>query len=539
MQVFAILITVIIDALYSWARMFIALGISIALAILFGVWAATSRAAERIILPVMDVLQTIPILAFFPFVLIIFVEYIPALTGLPQILGINIAVIFLIITSMLWNIIFGVYESIRTVPAEFLEVARLYRMNLWQKLKRIYIPASLPRIVQQSILSWSIGLFYLVTSEIFSYGTTTCCKVINGIGAFLVAYSPTVPPYNTGPYLLGIAVFIIFVVLTRFLFFKPLEDYASRYTRASTKAPTLLTRPGTFVSWFSRNLVTRPITTIRNVATPQLGGPPKKPLPIEEAPAKKRKPMGRWVYYLAALALLSVLFTYAAVIKSAIFTYEYEVLYALIFSFARVWIAFGVITALVLPLCVYLVFISKHSSRYLLFFQVLSSIPGTVLLPGVALLLATVPFHAEFVAFIIFLLAGIWYPLFSIIGSTKTISPSILEVKNLFKVKGAAAWKNFYLKAMMPGFITGALTGIAAEWNASIVAECFTTNGVGAGTSISCVGDGIGKLLDSTVTTGNTTLLLVALLNIVVMILLINTFVWKRRYRALSKIYGQ
>ena len=541
MQILVTLLTLIVDAIFSWARMFAALGISVALAIAFGVWAATSRSAERIILPIMDILQTLPILAFFPIVLVIFAPQ--TITGVENLAGVNAAVIFLIITSMVWNIIFGVYEAVRTIPAEILEVARLYRMSVVEKLRKIFIPAALPRIVQQSILSWSIGLFYLVTSEIFSYGTTKCCSVEHGIGAFLVQYSPTISPSNWIPYLLGLVIFVMFVVLTRLLFFKPLEDYANRYTRTATKTTTLFTRPGIFVNWFSRNVVARPITTIRDLAArPALArqrAPKLSSGEAEETPARRSRALPRWAYYLLALVILSLPFAYATVIRHVIFAYEYTVIVSMLFSFARVWAAFIVIAAIALPLCVYMVFISKRSSKYLLFFQILSSIPGTVLLPGIAIALAALPFHAELVAFVIFLLAGIWYPIFSIMGSTKTIPASIMEVKALFKIKGWPAWKNFYLKAIMPGFITGALTGVAAEWNASIVAECFTTNGIGAGASISCVGTGIGKLLDSTAASGNTALLLVALLNLVVMILLINTFVWRRSYKNISKIYGQ
>ncbi len=532
MQIYGTLALLVVDAIFSWARMFAALGISIALSIAIGVYAAVSRRAERVILPVLDVFQTIPILAFFPLALVVFVFY------LPGYIGINAAVIFLIVTSMLWNIIFGVYEAVKTIPNEFLEVADLYRMGIWEKMRKIFIPAAAPRIVQQSILSWSIGLFYLVTSEIFSYGSTTCCSVKYGIGAALVQLSPGAPGGSVTAYLLGIAVFIVFVVLTRFLFFRPLERYTSRYTRTTARSPTLLARPGMFVSWFSRRVVAQPITRL-TLRARQATGAQRKPADeaVARAKVKARKPVGRWVYYAAAAAVLLIVFASSAAIRDAIFTYEYAVLTALAFSFARIWLAFLVITAVAIPLCVYLIFISRQSSKYLLFFQVVASIPATILLPGIAIAIGSAPYHAEIVAFIIFVLSGIWYVIFSIIASTRTIPPYVSEVKSLFRVNGKAAWKSIYIKAMIPGFVTGALTAIAAEWNASIVAECFTTNGIAGGSVINCVGTGIGKLLDSTVTSGNITLMLVALLNLVVMILLINTFVWKRMYKNVSKIY--
>ncbi|MEM3839078.1 MAG: ABC transporter permease subunit [Candidatus Micrarchaeaceae archaeon] len=542
MQVLATLLSLIVDAVFSWARMFAALAISIALAIIFGVWAAVSRGAERIILPIMDILQTLPILAFFPVVLVVFAP--ETVTGMENLAGVNAAVIFLIVTSMVWNIIFGVYEAVITIPVEFLELANLYKMGIIEKLRKIFIPASMPRIVQQSILSWSIGLFYLVTSEIFSYGTTSCCSVKRGIGAFLVQYSPTVSASNWPPYLLGLAVFIVFVVLTRLLFFKPLESYSTRYTRTTAKAPTMLARPSSFVNWFTRNVVAKPITTIRGFA---VRGIPERAGSTSEKKRQKKPDIStaqkgshvKWPYYIAALAVLLAIFVSLFASNWIFISYESQVLLAIAFSFARVWIAFLVVAAIALPLCAYLVFMTRHTSKYLLLFQVLSSIPGTVLLPAIAAAFAPLPFHAELVAFVIFLLAGIWYPIFSIMGSTRTIPASILEVKSLFKVRGIEAWKKFYIKAMLPGFITGALTGVAAEWNASIVAECFTTNGIGTGTSISCVGTGIGKLLDASAAAGNTYLMLVALLNLVVMIIVINTLVWKRSYRNIAKLYGQ
>ncbi len=531
MPTYGLLVNLIVDALFSWGRMFIALFISILLSIVIGVYAATSRKAERVILPIIDILQTIPILAFFPIALIVFVVY------LPGYIGINAAVIFLIVTSMLWNIIFGVYESIKTIPGEFLEVADLYRMNMMQKLRKIFIPAALPRIVQQSILSWSIGLFYLVTSEIFSYGTSACCRVQHGIGAALVELAPGAPGGSVGAYLMGIAVFIAFVIATRFLFFKPLEDYADRYTKPAVKSRSRA-RPAMFVSWFSKR-----------IATQQFGG-------FGTGIAQKRKArrhaytgganavqeakpaINKWAYYAVAIAAIALLAVYAVSVNSRILAYEYMTLTSLLLSFARIWLAFALITAIALPVCVYLIFISRQSSKYLLFFQIAASIPATILLPGIAIAFSGFPFSSELVAFTVFFMSGIWYVIFSIIASTRTLPPSIFEVKKLFGVKGRQAWKSIYIKALLPGFITGALTGIAAEWNASIVAECFTTGGITTnGTVISCVNAGIGKLLDSTAGSGNLVLMAVALLNLVVMILLINTFVWKRMYRNVAKVY--
>ncbi len=519
MDFLALVLLLILDASASWARMFVALGISILISIVIGVYAAISPRAEKLILPVVDVLQTIPILAFFPFALYIFVVF------LPGYIGINAAVVFLIITSMVWNIILGVYESIRTLPKEFLEVSDLYHFDRIERLRKIYIPAALPRIVEQSILSWSIGLFYLVTSEIFSVGISQD-RVGYGIG---VAFA-SLAYQGALPYLTGIVVFICFVVATRFLFFRPLENYSTRYMRQQAKVqPTAQGYERAVLNWVSRKIPKAPVILSANRIV-------RGRKHVSHISASADRPNLRPLYY-ALLAIVAVAVLYLFASNPSLLGYEAEVLPALAASFARVWFAFLFMILISVPVCVYLIFSSKQGSKYMLLFQVIASIPATILLPAIAVTLKS----GELVAFVVFLLSGVWYIIFSIMASTRTLPSSIFEVQKIFGVKGRNAWKNIYIKAIIPGLITGAITGIAAEWNASIVAEYFTTSGVTGTTNVvSSVGIGIGKLLDLSLAPGGQGLglMIIALLNLVVMILLINTFVWKRFYRQISKVYG-
>ncbi len=352
-----------------------------------------------------------------------------------------------------------------------------------------------------------------------------------GIGSALVSLASQGLQY----YLLGIVIFVIFVIGTRFLFFKPLEDYSTRYTRSQAK----LARPvyeQAIVNLIKRGMKTRYMKNIHTVTkdikigTAMMHTHPKNPV----AESKNIKGVK-----IAIVAVIVAVIVYVFASNPVMMADESQVLPALAFSFARIWLAFLVISIIAVPVCVYLVFMSKRSSRYITLFQVLASIPATILLPLIVLGLKGAPFQGELVAFIIFMLSGIWYMIFSIVASTKTMPNSVFEVKKLFGVGGIAAWKQIYLKAVVPGFITGALTGIAAEWNASIVAEYFTTSGISGNNVISSVGTGIGKLLDLSLTSsGGLELMMLALLNLVVMILLINTFVWKRAYRNVAKIYG-
>ncbi len=523
-----LLLQLILDTSASWVRMFIALGLSLIISIAVGVYAATSRTAEKILIPIVDILQTVPILAFFPVVIFVFVFL------LPGYIGINAAVIFLIVTSMVWNIILGVYESVKTIPKEFMEVAELYHFDGWSKLRRIYFPAAFPRIVEQSILSWSIGLFYLVTSEIFSIGNTNY-QVKYGIGTALISLASQ----GSAAYILGIAVFIVFVVATRFLFFKPLEDYSTKHMRQK-EASGRMHYEKEFLDWIGKKLP-------RNRAVFDSEGfsvaAQKKhayfePISHITRIARPKIDISRFYAPLALLILVVVALIFAS--NGSLAGQEAIILQALAASFARVWLAFLAILVISIPLSVYIIFMTNRSSEYLLLFQVMASIPATILLPAIAVGFSKYPGHGELVAFVIFFLSGIWYIIFSIIASTRTLPSNVFEVQKIFGVKGKNAWRNIYIKAILPGLVTGAMTGIAAEWNASIVAEYFTTTGISGSTVISSVSVGMGKLLDTSLTSGGGGLAIMglALLNLVVMILIINTFLWKRFYKKLAGVYS-
>jgi NitT/TauT family transport system permease protein len=526
-----LIITLVIDTSASWLRMFAALAVSVVVSIGVGIYAATHRKAEKIILPIVDILQTLPILAFFPFVIVIIVT--PFLNSPYQSLGINIAVIFLIITSMVWNIIFGVYESIKTIPKEYFELSELYGLTRFGRLRKILIPACMPRVVEQSILSWSIGLFYLVTSEIFSAASNQYV-VTYGIGTAIAQYSA---PGNGLAYVLALIIFILFVVATRLLFFKPWEERVTRYNKhveqktPEIKRPSYVQEMGALGTMLMKRLGSERLVKIgsRLAKIRKSGRQSKGYVNISENPDK----FYSFVKY-GILAIIIAVVICVVAINPILITDEGMVLQALALSFGRVWLAFAISLSIGIPICVYLIFITQHNSKYLMFFQILASIPATILLPAIANALRGTPAYGEVVALIVFVLSSIWYIIFSTMNVAKTLQPNILEVRNIFGVKGWEAWKKIYFKAIIPGLITGGITAIAAEWNASIVAESFTVGGA----TISQVGVGLGKLLDTSLASGNYILMGVALVNLTVMIILLNTFVWKRLYRRVSKTYS-
>ncbi len=526
------IISIVIDTSFSWLRMLIALFLSIIISLFVGIYAATNKRAERIIIPIWDIFQTLPILAFFPFVIFVVVA------TLPGYIGINAAVIFLIVTSMIWNITFGVYEAVKTIPEEFSEVGRIFNLSPFGRLKKILIPASMPRVVEQSMLSWAIGLFYLVTSEIFSTGNASY-TVKYGIG---VALTNLALSGNFFKYFIGIGIFILFVVATRLILFDYLKRRFSRYNLQQRQSMQDAKKSNVIeaidkISPFSKvrfDVIQKNLINIRNRFTRRIVVSDRKtPRIRKEKKNLNYKPL---LYSLLIIIALYGLYFYRALVPTYI-SYEYMVLVAMLATLIRIWIVFAVILAISVPVGVYLIFITRRSNSYLLLFQIIASIPATILLPIIVVSLKNAPFHNELVAFIVFLLSGIWYLVFSIVSNKNAIPKYVYEVKSIFGVKGKMLWKDIYVKAILPGIITGSITAIAAEWNASIVAERFTTTAVGNGNVITSVNVGLGKLLDVSLANGNITLMVIGLINLTIVIILVNRFVWKKIYKKVLTPY--
>ncbi|MDA4112274.1 MAG: ABC transporter permease subunit, partial [Thaumarchaeota archaeon] len=175
--------TIVLDIISSWTRMLVALVLSILFSLTIGIIAGRNKKAEAIIIPVLDVFQSIPILGFFPIVILGIVNIVHGE------LGVDLAAIFLIFTSMSWNIAFGVYEAVRSIPQDYIDLSGISQSSTWNRITTLYIPASLSRIAYNTQTSWAVGLFYLVSSEIFSLGTTNEPKLSYGIGVAIIKFS--------------------------------------------------------------------------------------------------------------------------------------------------------------------------------------------------------------------------------------------------------------------------------------------------------------------------------------------------------------
>ena len=241
---------IIIDVLSSWGRMLVALIISILFGLVIGISAARNKKAESVIIPLLDVFQSIPILGFFPFVIFGIVDLFKGSPGI----GVNLAVVVLIFTSMSWNIAFGVYEAVKSIPQDYVDLSLISESSTWSRITSLYIPASMSRIAYNVQTSWAVGLFYLISSEILTLGQSNQYHVEYGIGVAIVDFANKHEWANYG---YSIAALIIMVIIWQFIFLREFSMWSERYKFAEeprAEQKDLLLK---FYSWVNHRSISK------------------------------------------------------------------------------------------------------------------------------------------------------------------------------------------------------------------------------------------------------------------------------------------
>ncbi len=519
---------VAIDILVSWTRMVIALGLSIVFALAIGIWAARSSRAESVLLPLLDIFQSVPILGFFPIV-------IGGIYGfIPNWVGANLAVIVLIFTSMSWNIAFGVYEAVKAIPQDYADLLNMSGASVWQRVRSLYIPASLSRIAYNAQTSWAVGLFFLVASEIITVGSTTI-PVGYGIGVGITQF---ITRGEYGNYVLMIVGIIVAVILWRYIFLREFALWSERFKMMEEPRDQHRDPLMRFYSWVNQRSVSKLflITQGRGVNR------------FTSSITRFRR--GLKYAVLIVFALFGVLLlgsvvrsgdlsmlriTYSSLDKVG--STEAWVLLNLGASFVRVWYVYAICVAIGLPLGIVISLNFKLYDAVSPILEVISSIPAPILLPAIVLI--PILGHApEFVAALVIMLSVIWYIIFNVMAGVRTLPADLKDLPNVFNVGSWSAWRNVYIPGALTGLVTGSITAIGGAWNALIIAEYFSPSC----TTTSCVpltqvSLGIGKVITVATSQGNILTLTLAILSMTALVVAFNLIVWRRVYHFATRRY--
>jgi NitT/TauT family transport system permease protein len=501
---------------YSLLRITIAYFLSLAFTLVYGYIAAYNTRAERFMIPLLDVLQSIPVLSFLPGVMLAMVALFPG-----RQLGVEAGAILLIFTGQVWNMAFSFYASLKSIPQEMREAAKIYGFSWWQRFIQMELPFAAIGLVWNSMMSVAGGWFFLMACEMFVLGSRDFR--LPGLGSYLQTAASA---GDTQSILWGVATMIAVIVLLDQFVWRPVIAWAEKFKVEqveSTDAPR---------SWML-DLIrhSRSLARIRKSTV----SPLKERVTLyfartratdEGAPSS---PWKTWLARLLAVALLAGMgygVVRVAMILSGLQKTELrEAGIGLCATFVRVNLALVIGALWTIPAGVAIGFSPRLARIAQPLAQIAASVPATALFPVVLLLLIRVGGGLGVGSIVLLLLGTQWYILFNVIAGAIAIPTDLKECCSVFRMEGLLRWKKLILPGIFPYLITGLVTASGGAWNASIVAEYFHFKGQIYTTA------GLGATISQATDQGNFDLLLAATMMMAATVVTINRLVWRRLYR--------
>ena len=510
-------------ALYSLVRISVAYALSLVFALAYGYVAASSRRAEVIMVPLLDILQSIPVLSFLPGVMLAMVAIFPHSQ-----FGVELGSILLIFTGQVWNIAFSFYSSLKTIPRELHEAAVIYRFRRWQRFAQLDLPFSTIGLVWNSMMSVAGGWFFLMACEMFVLGSRDFR--LPGLGSFL---QTAASHGNTRAILWGIASMIAVIVLLDQLVWRPIIVWADKFKfeqveSAGIEQNTLINLLGraSIVLRLYRLLIQPVFDWLSRTFT--LGARRA----VETFAAPKQHSVRRWIgYLLAAGVLIGLGFAvfHAARELSGLHREDYrELLESAALTFLRVNTALILGALWTVPVGVAIGSNPRLARIAQPLAQMAASIPATALFPIILLFLLRLRGGLEIAAMLLMLLGTQWYILFNVIAGAMAIPTDLKEAAQIYGFGSWDRWRYLILPGIFPYLVTGMVTASGGAWNASIVAEYFHFQGRIVSTP------GLGSTISSASDSGRFDVLLASTLIMATVVVLINRLLWRRLYRLAS-----
>ena len=503
-------------ALRTTLRMFAAILASLAFTFVVATLAARSRKAELVIVPALDILQSVPVLGFLTFTVAFFLRLFP-----DSVLGAECAAIFAIFTSQAWNMAFRLYQALRTVPRDLDEVARHYRLSPWLRFWRLDVPFAAPGLIWNTMMSMSGGWFFVVASEAITVGDTTL--MLPGIGSWLAL---AIQQRDIHAVLLAVATMAAVILAYDQLIFRPIVAWADKFRFEQTAADS---KPHSWVYdvWRRARMLPRIthmvgflVNRIALLPTP-LTRPPGPP----QAIATSRRGEAIWMAVLVGLAAYAlwqiVSFTRAtlgfedlrlAVIDGLLTLLRVLVLIALA---SLVWVPIGVWIGLRPRLATALQPVA----------QFLAAFPANVVFPVAVVAIVSLRLDPNIWLSPLMILGTQWYILFNVIAGASAVPTDLRDVAALYRLRRWQWWRQVIVPAILPYYVTGALTAAGGSWNASIVAE------VASWGDTHLRAEGLGAYIAEATAAGDFPRVVLGIAVMSAMVITCNRLLWRPLYR--------
>jgi NitT/TauT family transport system permease protein len=468
-------------ALRTALRMFAALFASFAFTFTYATLAAKSRRAEMVLIPILDILQSVPILGFLSFTVTFFLGLFPGNT-----MGAELAAIFAIFTSQAWNMAFSFYQSLRTVPRDLDEVARGFRLTGWQKFWQLEAPFAMPGLIWNTMMSMSGGWFFVVASEAITVGDTTI--TLPGVGSYIAKANDDGNWAAIGAAVLTMAIVIL---LYDQLLFRPIVAWADKFRvelSAGQEVSTswvlnLLMR----THWVSTGF--RPISeALRSIGLLPIG----LPRSLSAASAKQDQQPSRildalWIAIVVAIAAWATWLTIRYIATEVGWDEVVHVIVLTFYTLIRVLVLILLASLIWVPISVWIGLRPRWAEAIQPIAQFLAAFPVNLLFGATVSLILAYNLNANIWLSFLIIFGTQWYIVFNTIGGAAAFPNDLEEAAKNFHIRGWRWWTQVILPGVAPYYLTGAITASGGSWNASIVAEyvkwkdhTVTASGVGS-----------------------------------------------------------
>ncbi|MFA5962462.1 MAG: ABC transporter permease subunit [Sphingomonas sp.] len=451
-------------ALRTVIRMFAALAASTVFTLVVATLAARSRRAGQIIVPALDILQSVPILGFLTFTVTFFMGLFPG-----NILGVELAAVFAIFTSQAWNMAFSFYQSLRSIPTDLEEVSQGFALSPIRRFLRLDLPFATPALVWNAMMSMSGGWFFVVASEAITVGNTTV--TLPGIGSWLALAIQRQDFRAIGE---AVAMMGVVILLYDQLFFRPIVAWADRFRFEQTASTE---RPGSWAYDLLRRtrllpLVFAPVGAIgRLLLALDPGRTATRP-----AREKEPNPVLERLWQLGVLlAVGAAIWWSARYVLSTLGIGDIGEAFGLAcLTMLRVIILIALASLVWVPIGVWIGLNPKWAERLQPVAQFLAAFPANVLFPFAVIVIVRWNLSPDIWLSPLMILGTQWYILFNVIAGASAIPNDLREAAGMFGVRGWQWWRQVALPGIFPFYVTGALTASGGSWNASIVAEAVS-----------------------------------------------------------------
>jgi NitT/TauT family transport system permease protein len=502
-------------------RMLAALALSMLFTLTYATWAAKSERAGKILVPLLDILQSVPILGFISITVVFFMSLAPG-----RVLGAEFASIFAIFTSQAWNMAFSFYQSLRTIPNELSEAADSFRLSRWMRFWQLEVPFGLPALVWNMMMSMSGGWFFVVASESISVGHTTVS--LPGVGSYIAL---AIEQKNLAAICWAIGAMLLVILLYDQLLFRPLVAWVDRFRveqEPGVRVPqswalTMMRRSRliqggklafqSFVLWTSRAV---PRRDPRLAATTQ---------------SKRRSLDLLWLALIVAAVVLGLWHIVAVVITHTSLHEALQVSGLAVITMFRVFLLIGLASIVWVPIGVWVGLRPRAAQIVQPIAQFMAAFPANLLFPLAVFGIVTWKLNPDIWLSPLMILGTQWYILFNVIAGASSLPAELRYASENFGVKGWLWWRKVALPGVLPFYVTGAITASGGSWNAAIVAEIATWG------TTTIEARGLGSYIADATTAGDFHRIVLGIGTMSLFVVVINRLFWRPLYYYAERKY--